>query len=554
MKYTTKKWLSAVLAVSFALPLAACGSDGVQERVHNGNTDPFGKYEKPVKVSAVIGYGEPTDKNVPKSTTPQNQAFNKLLKDELNIEIEYLWTVPEAQYDQKFSTAIASNDLPDLLALSQKDYEMLKANDMLADLSDAYECASDKLRNMVERDPNVLKSVTQDGKIYAIPRYIDVRTGTPLLWLREDWLDKLNLEKPKTWSDVVEIARAFAQQDPDGDGINDTYGFGATAKTINPWGYGIKPMFLPYGSFVEQWIKDRNGKLVSGNIQPETRDALSAFAEMYRNGLLDREIFTKDEEKVAQDIAGGKIGLAISEWWFGEVPVNDSCTADPNAKWICMEIPPMQEGMKPKICLERQNVVTYYAVNKSCKNPETLIKSMNVFVEAENKYKDILTPENGHVWSWAPTIYLDPYEITQTYEKVNAAYEGEGQTEITDEKQLSMLKYMPEYDKYKRGEMPWDGKKLFGNLLARVDREGGWGTTIAAVKNAELIYNEFYGAPTQTMQDSGATLEKLTEETFMKIIAGEKDISAFDEYVETWKKLGGDKLTEEINQWYAQQN
>lgn len=552
VKNKVKTMLSILVAAGMIFSVSACSQTQEAEQVQNTSKDPFGKYEKPVKISAVLGYGEPTDQNVPKSTTPENQAFNQLLKDELNIEIEYLWTVPEAQYEQKFSTAIAANDLPDLLALSQKDYEMLKENDMLADLSEAYEYASDKLKEMVERDPGVLKSVTHDGKIYAIPRYSDVRTGTPLLWLRQDWMDKLGLSAPQTWDDVIEIARAFVEKDPDGNGENDTYGFGATAKTLTPWGYGIKPMFMPYGSFIDQWIKDDSGKLVYGNIQPETKTALESLAKMYQEGLLDKEIFTKDEEKVAEDIASGKIGMAVSEWWFGEVAVNDSCTADPNAKWICMEIPPMTEGGKPKICLNRQSIVTYYAINKKCKNPEAMIKSMNVYLEAENKYKDILTPENGHVWSWAPTIYLDPYEITTTFEKVNEAYESGNSEGITDEKQLSMLSHMAEYEQYKNGEIPWDGTKLFGNLLARVDKEGGWATTIQAVENADLYYNEFYGAPTETMQDNGATLEKLTEETFIKIIAGEKDISAFDEYVTTWKNLGGDAITEEVNQWYAQ--
>ena len=271
---------------------------------------------------------------------------------------------------------------------------------------------------------------------------------------------------------------------------------------------------------------------------------------MYKNGLLDHEIFTKNEDKVGEDIANGKIGIAVSEWWFGEVAVNDSCTADPNAKWICMDIPLMKDGEKATLCLDKQNIVTYYAINKKCKNPEAMIKAMNVYVEAEGKYKDVLTAKNGHFWSWAPTIYLDPYEITSIYEKMNAAIKSGDTSAITDKNQLEMLENYKSYEQFKEGKAEWDGTKRFGSILARVDEEGGWGTTLKAVENSDIIYNEFYGAPTVTMQNNGATLEKLTEETFIKIIAGEKDISAFDEYVKTWKKLGGDDITKEINEWY----
>lgn len=547
-----KRILSAALAAALCCGmLASCGGDtGENTGVANKNYDPMGKYETPVTVNCVLGYSNPTDKNVPKSTTPENQAFNRLLKDELNIEINYLWTVPESQFEQKFSTAIASNSLPDIMALDQKNFEYLKENDMLADLTEAYKYASPQLKEMIERDPAVLESVTQDGKLLAIPRYSDVRTAASLLWLRKDWMDKLNLEMPKTWADVENIARQFVQNDPDGNGKKDTYGFGASAKSLSPWGFGIKPMFLPYGSFVGKWIDDGTGKLVSGNIQPETKNALAALSRMYQEGLFDRELFTKNEDQVSEDIISGKIGLILSEWWFAEFPVPESITANEKAKWICVEIPPLQEGGQPAITLDRQQVLSYYVVNKNFKNPEVLLKGMNVFIQSETTYKDVLTAENGHVWSWCPMIYLDPYEIDTIYKNVNEAYENG--TPVTSVQEQEKLARMADYEAYKKGNMAWDSKKMFGGLFARVDRQGGWATAIKAVSGSKVVYNEFTGASTRTMIDNGATLEKLTEETFMKIIAGEKSADEFDKYVETWKNLGGDKITQEVNEWYQQ--
>jgi putative aldouronate transport system substrate-binding protein len=37
---------------------------------------------------------------------------------------------------------------------------------------------------------------------------------------------------------------------------------------------------------------------------------------------------------------------------------------------------------------------------------------------------------------------------------------------------------------------------------------------------------------------------------FTTIITGSKPLSAFDEFVGQWKKLGGDKITDEVNRWY----
>ncbi|MNI81013.1 hypothetical protein D3C73_1375910 [compost metagenome] len=52
------------------------------------------------------------------------------------------------------------------------------------------------------------------------------------------------------------------------------------------------------------------------------------------------------------------------------------------------------------------------------------------------------------------------------------------------------------------------------------------------------------------MSQKGATLDKLQEETFIKILTGSAPVSDYDTFVENWKKLGGDQITEEVNEWY----
>lgn len=65
-----------------------------------------------------------------------------------------------------------------------------------------------------------------------------------------------------------------------------------------------------------------------------------------------------------------------------------------------------------------------------------------------------------------------------------------------------------------------------------------------------FMMNKFVGAPTETMAEKSATLGKLTNETFTRIILGDLPIDAFDTFVQDWKKLGGDQITGEVNEWY----
>jgi hypothetical protein len=56
--------------------------------------------------------------------------------------------------------------------------------------------------------------------------------------------------------------------------------------------------------------------------------------------------------------------------------------------------------------------------------------------------------------------------------------------------------------------------------------------------------------PTPTMVAMEATLRKLEEETYATIITGQKPLTAFDDFVVQWKKLGGDKIIGEVNTWW----
>ncbi|MEW9547880.1 extracellular solute-binding protein [Nonomuraea sp. NPDC050783] len=66
-----------------------------------------------------------------------------------------------------------------------------------------------------------------DGKYYAAP----FSAQAFALIVRKDWREKVGMEPPKTWEDLAELAAAFTEKDPDGNGRKDTSGFVAPAGT-----------------------------------------------------------------------------------------------------------------------------------------------------------------------------------------------------------------------------------------------------------------------------------------------------------------------------------
>lgn len=67
----------------------------------------------------------------------------------------------------------------------------------------------------------------------------------------------------------------------------------------------------------------------------------------------------------------------------------------------------------------------------------------------------------------------------------------------------------------------------------------------------DLQDNIKYTAPcfngtTETMADCWTTLQTMENETFLKIVLGTAPIEEFDNFVDQWYKLGGEKIISEI--------
>ena len=78
-----------------------------------------------------------------------------------------------------------------------------------------------------------------------------------------------------------------------------------------------------------------------------------------------------------------------------------------------------------------------------------------------------------------------------------------------------------------------------------------WVGTINDYKaNNKLVQSVFFGAPTPGMSTNLSSLDKLQAETYVNIIMGTQSADSFDEFVTNWKSLGGDQITEEVNEWY----
>ena len=79
--------------------------------------------------------------------------------------------------------------------------------------------------------------------------------------VRRDWMDNLGISDPESFQDFADMTIAFAKNDPDGNGIDDTLGY--NVNSINALGkwviLGIAPECNVYswtennGFYVSSW-------------------------------------------------------------------------------------------------------------------------------------------------------------------------------------------------------------------------------------------------------------------------------------------------------------
>ncbi|MBD0380905.1 extracellular solute-binding protein [Paenibacillus sedimenti] len=525
-------------------PSASSASTSTSSSTSTSKPDPLAKYDPPIEVTSA----RLVDSNFKfrEGDSIDNNPWTKGYEKELGIKLKNIWTVTgtQPQYDQKLNLSIASGDLPDTFQVNAVQLKQLVEANQLEDLTKSYaDYISPLAKQYYEADGGTaLKSATFGGKLLAIPQLRSLPDGAPILFVRMDWLKKLNLPEPKTMDDVFKIAEAFATKDPDGNGKNDTYGLPIT-KDFDYF-EGIANAFHAYTQ--KMWIKDSTGKLAPGHIQPEMKNALARMQQMYKSGQMDPEFGVKDFGKVSQDIAAGKFGIFFSGPAAPIVPLQSGKDKDPNMDWKSFPIPSI-DG-KPANGQLLSNISNYVVVKKGVKNPEALIKLINFTTEKiDGKTADLKTYSKGddgiEIFKYRYAFAADVYKNVNAYRHIKEALEKNDPSKLKPDEKLS-------YDRillFRGGDSKWwNMERVFGPT-------GSFGITDYYDNNKLFMKTEFYGAATPTMAEKQSSLDKLQQETFTKIIMGTSSIDEFNTFVDNWKKLGGEAIIKEVNDWKMKQ-
>ncbi|ACA38860.1 ABC transporter substrate-binding protein [Lysinibacillus sphaericus CBAM5] len=234
-----------------------------------------------------------------------------------NIHMNWTTVQTEVLADKK-NLLLASGNYQEIFfasAFSKTDLIKYGQQGVFLPLNEYIDQYAPNFKKLLEEYPSVKQGVTMaDGNIYGFPTIYDpkfssLRVGAP--WINQTWLDNLGLQSPETTKDLYKVLKAFKENDPNGNGLQDEQGWGT--------GYGIEQI-ISYlrGSFGlnKQGTMNLNLDFKEGTEEfrfvpttDEYKQLLEYLNKLYKEGLINKDVFTTEPQKFAAEAAKGTFGM-----------------------------------------------------------------------------------------------------------------------------------------------------------------------------------------------------------------------------------------------------
>lgn len=241
---------------------------------------------------------------------PEGNAFVEAIEKATNTKIEWhVW--PSSNWLEKRNVSLASNDYPDVIMLDERKKDNMYTNLVKAGKIiplDEYIANAENIQKYTLDSAWVAQRDPDDGKMYTVPRCTIIRED--YMMIRKDWMDKLGFTELKTTEDWLAFGKAVATQDPDGNGVNDTY-LMTTRGGMSDFTHSYFPKaFHAYDS----WYIGKDGTVFNGKYAQDGRfkDVLAFMNSLYEAGAIDPEFLTYKgyyEDKFEQGVVASFVGF-----------------------------------------------------------------------------------------------------------------------------------------------------------------------------------------------------------------------------------------------------
>lgn len=439
-----------------------------------------------------------------------------------NVHINFT-TISQDVYSDNYNLMLAGGDYYDIIARPgdySKGLDGLIEDEIAIDLSDSLaQYAPDYLAYLTNTGESLKTVTTDEGHIvgfYPI-QAIGFSIG-PVI--RQDWLDKLEMDIPRTYDELTEVLTAFHTEmgAESAIKISDSGFFDASTDFLNA-GFGIS-----VGSDGLAWFVDDGGQVHCSYVEEGFKEYLTLLNSWYNAGLFNEDAMYLTAQEIDPYVMGGNSGLFTAN--LSALSPDNQAGYDPE-----MNLVPISDISKTGDeqlgigkCSASVSTDGGFFISTACQTPEYAMEYLNWYYTVEGAFtsnwgiedEGYTLDENGNpvytdlvvnnpdMFSLASqsiyTIWLDwPYPVSQ--EAAYALYTSEAQ--------------LTAYDTWITNRT---GENIYYGTLSVEE-----GETYASV---------------------GSDIYTYAEENYMKFITGARSLDEFDDYVATIEGMGLSTLIE----------
>ncbi len=508
MLHKLKRMFAFLCAAALVLSASACGQDKASggQGVAGDADSPYKVSDEPITLSFFYAAdNKPFDDNYP--------VFKEAARL-TNVTLH--GTVPQSNSEggQAFATMMASGNVDDIVTTSKSSFDKYATSGAFVALDPLIDEYAPDIKKFLDDNPNLRKMITEgDGHIYFLPRFEqgDAAQGW---YIRQDWLDKLGLEQPKTVDEFYEVLKAFRDRDPNGNGEQDEIPYFHRQKNLNAL-YNLMGICTGFS------YNEKTGHVEHGSYTEAYKNAVKTVAQWYKEGLIDREIFTRGNN-AREELLGNNTGGITHDWFTSTDGYNQKLEGSvPGINFAAFPPPADVNGVQWEETSRAQSTLKGWGIASSNEHPIETIKYFNF-------------------WYTDAGYRLANYGVEGTH------YDLVDGKPVFKQEFLNTTKSMTE---------AWwsDGIALYIGYVQDFDAEKQWMSPITVDAFDMYVSNKyireafpllsFTEDEQKVITAKWSAIETYMKEQEQKWIFGTDDVDAtFDQYMAQCKQLGMDEV------------
>jgi putative aldouronate transport system substrate-binding protein len=428
---------------------------------------------------------------------------------------------PSSSYTESITIMLASMDYPDVVLFpdhTMNAYVDAVKNGVVLPVNPYLESAPNLTQYTYDVSWKTLK-ILGDDNIYGIPRTSIARADGFLI--RKDWLDNLGIEfdeyKPITLAKFREILDAFVNNDPDGNGVADTYGL--TKESSEGVLYVPSPISWAYGLIGWQQYDNEEFEymdLSKSRVSDNFKSALEYTRDLYANKLIDPDWPTLSTDAKNLRFQQGIVG--VKDEFAGWMPdfQSKAQSVNPDAQLAYIVGLTEEEGGTVRGGSFSTGFWGQFAIMNSAKDPQKIVDVFD-YMLSDEFWPDVMYGLEGVAWN----------------------YDGEGNRVA-----IPNANYAAGRAILRRNNAP---DFFVGLNIAVDDRQRVSDLIGVCIEQAVFSLDEGF-KPAIANEPSYIDANKAYDVAVSQIIAGDRPIDDYDKILEAWYAGGGEIYIQQMNE------